>query len=140
MMNYKIDQVYEIDHIGVAVESIEAVLPFYRSLGWTHFAMEEVPTEKVRVAFIQFANRANVELLEPTDESSVIKKFLEKRGSGMHHMCYRVVGIDAILKDLKAKGVRLIDETPRPGAHGCRVAFIHPKATGGVLIELSERP
>ncbi|MBX9765853.1 MAG: methylmalonyl-CoA epimerase [Bdellovibrionales bacterium] len=131
---------YEIDHVGVAVESIEAVLPFYRALGWDHFEMEEVPTEKVKVAFIQFANRANVELLEPTDESSTIKKFLEKRGAGMHHICYRVQGIDAILKDLKAKGIRLIDETPRPGAHGCRVAFIHPKATGGVLIELSERP
>ena len=131
---------FEIDHIGVAVDSIQDVLPFYRALGWTRFEMEEVPTEKVKVAFIEFANRANVELLEPTHDSSVIKKFLEKRGSGMHHICYRVKGIDNVLRDLKAQGVRLIDEVPRPGAHGCRVAFIHPKATGGVLIELSERP
>ncbi len=130
---------FEIDHIGVAVSSIDSALPFYRAMGWSSFSTEEVPTEKVKVAFIEFQNRANVELLEPTSEDSAISKFIQKRGPGMHHICYRVKGIQAILDELKKAGVRLIDTVPRPGAHGCQVAFIHPSATGGVLVELSER-
>lgn len=131
---------FEIDHIGIAVESIEKALPFYRSQGWTEFEIEDVPTERVKVAFIKFENRANIELLEATSPDSAVAKFILKRGPGIHHLCYRVKNIDGVLKTLKSEGIRLIDETPRIGAHHCRVAFVHPQATGGVLIELSERP
>ena len=130
---------YELDHIGVAVESLEKALPFYRAMGWHSHPTEVVPTEKVKVAFLQLKNQSSIELLEPTSDDSVIKKFIDKRGPGVHHICLRVKGLQALLDDLKAKGVRLIDERPRPGAHGCQVAFVHPAATGGVLIELSEK-
>ncbi len=129
---------YELDHIGIAVKSIEDALPFYRAMGWHNFATEVVPTEKVKVAFVKLKNQSNIELLEPTSTDSVIHKFIEKRGAGIHHICLRVQQIETLLGELKKQGVRLIDDRPRPGAHNCKVAFVHPSATGGVLIELSE--
>lgn len=130
---------FELDHIGIAVETLEKGFSFYEALGFTEMDTEEVTSEKVKVGFLRLGNSANLELLEPTAEDSPIRKYLEKRGPGIHHICLRVKGIDSILKDLKSKGVRLINEEPKIGAHGCRVAFIHPASTGGVLIELSEK-
>jgi LAO/AO transport system kinase len=127
---------FSIDHLGIAVREIESAVAAYRALGFTVERIEEVPTEKVRAAFLPVGD-AHLELLEPTDPSSVIARFLEKR-SGIHHICLRVPDIEAALARLKAAGVALIDEAPRPGAGGCRVAFLHPKAAAGVLIELKE--
>lgn len=129
----------ELDHIGIAVEGLDQGFEFYKALGFTEMETEEVPSEKVKTGFLRLGNRANLELLEPTSTDSVVRKFLDKRGPGIHHICLRVKGIDRILEQLKAKGVRLINEQAKLGAHGCRVAFIHPASTGGVLIELSER-
>jgi methylmalonyl-CoA/ethylmalonyl-CoA epimerase len=131
---------FELDHIGIAVESLDAGMSFYKTLGFTNPGTEEVASEKVRVGFICLGNQANLELLEPTAADSPIRKYLEKRGPGIHHICLRVKGIDGLLERLKAQGVRLINETAKDGAHGCRVAFIHPASTGGVLLELSEKP
>ena len=130
---------YEIDHIGVAVRSLEKSIPFYTSLGFREIHIEEVPTEKVRVAFIEFDNQAAVELLEPTSNEGVIAKYLGTRGEGIHHICFRTKDIMASLEKLKDDGFRTIDETPRPGAKECLVAFVHPKAANGVLIELSQK-
>ena len=129
---------FELDHLGVAVNSLEQGFQFYRALGFTEMPVEEVPTEKVKVGFLSLGNQASIELLEGTDPESPIKKFIEKKGPGIHHICLRVKGLDRVVERLKSEGVRLINETPRPGAHGCRVVFIHPASTGGVLMELSE--
>ena len=130
---------FELDHIGIATRSIEESLRFYRSMGWKKFSSETVPSENVKVAFVEFDNQVNIELLEPLTEDSTIAKFMRKRSPGIHHICYRVPDIEAAISKLKADGIRLIDEKARPGAHGCRVAFIHPSAAGGVLVELSQR-
>lgn len=130
---------FELDHIGIAVETLEKGSAFYQTLGFSEMATEEVTTEKVKVGFLKLGNQANIELLEPTSEDSTVAKFLTKRGPGIHHICLRVTGIDQILLDLKAKGVRLLNEQAKMGAHNCRVAFIHPASTGGVLIELAEK-
>ena len=130
---------FELDHIGIAVDGLEKGFEFYKALGFTDIETEDVPSEKVKVGFIKLGNRANLELLEATSEDSTIRKFLEKRGPGIHHICLRVKNIDQLLEQLKSKGVRLINEKAKDGAHGCRVAFVHPASTGGVLIELSEK-
>jgi methylmalonyl-CoA/ethylmalonyl-CoA epimerase len=130
---------FELDHIGIAVESLENGFEFYKTLGFTEMETEVVASEKVKVGFLRLGNRANLELLEPTAADGAMRKFLDKRGPGIHHICLRVKGIDQIVATLKAKGVRLINEQAKMGAHGCRVAFIHPESTGGVLIELSEK-
>lgn len=130
---------FELDHIGIAVKNIKEAFRTYQAMGWTSLKTEEVPTEKVRVAFIEFENQTNIELLEPTSEDSVIHKFLEKRGPGIHHICFRVVQIEAVMEKLKNEGLRLLDEKPRLGAHNCKVCFIHPSSANGVLIELSEK-
>jgi methylmalonyl-CoA epimerase len=127
-----------LDHIGIAVRSIEEAA-LLRDLGLTVEHVEIVETQKVKTAFIPVGD-ANIELLEPTSGESPIAKFIEKRGEGIHHICLRVDGIDAQLEQLKAKGYRLVNESAVPGAHGCRVAFLHPSAGNGVLIELSEKP
>ena len=129
---------FEIDHVGIAVESLEGAASFYRALGFEEMSVEDVASERVRVGFLRLENQANVELLEATGPDSAIRKFLDKRGPGLHHVCLRVSDIDRTLRQLKERGVRLIDENAKLGAHGCRVAFIHPASTGGVLIELSE--
>lgn len=130
---------FELDHLGIAVKSLDEGVKFYRALGFTEMPVEEVPTEQVRVGFLHLGNAASIELLEPTSDESPIAKFLAKRGPGIHHVCLRVRGIDAVAAKLKATGVRLVNETPRPGAHGARVVFVHPASTGGVLLELSEK-
>lgn len=130
---------WEIDHIGVAVKNLEEGFKIYRTMGWSDFDIEEVPTEKVKVGFIKFENQVNIELLEPTTDDSIIAKFLTKRGPGIHHICYRVKNIEKVMETLKNEGVRLLDEKPRIGAHNCKVCFIHPASNNGVLIELSEK-
>jgi methylmalonyl-CoA/ethylmalonyl-CoA epimerase len=127
-----------LDHIGIAVADLDAALRFYRdALGLEVDAPEEVASQRVRAHFIP-AGEAAVELLEATAPDSPIAKYLEKRGPGLHHLTLRVDDIDAALARLKALGVRLIDERPREGAHGSRVAFIHPASTHGVLVELKQ--
>jgi methylmalonyl-CoA/ethylmalonyl-CoA epimerase len=129
-------KVLKIDHLGIAVPSLDAAVQAYEALGFAVESTHVVPTEKVRAAFLP-VGESRLELLEATDPSSVIARFLEKR-SGLHHVCVLVEDIEAALAELKAKGVALIDEVPRPGAGGCRVAFLHPRAAGGVLLELKE--
>jgi methylmalonyl-CoA epimerase len=134
----KLDFEFELDHLGVAVRSLQEGFQFYSALGFRDMPTEEVPTEKVRVGFLDLGNQASIELLEATAPDSPIQVFLDKRGPGIHHICLRVKNIDEIVLRLKSKGVRLVNETPRVGAHNCRVVFVHPSATGGVLLELSE--
>ena len=129
---------YSFDHVGIAVKSIEQAQGFYQALGMQIAGIEEVPTEKVKVAMFELANHSRIELLEATSEDSPIHKFLEKRGPGIHHVCLRVDDIEGAVAKLKEAGMQLINEEPRPGAHGCRVVFVHPKSTGGVLLELSQ--
>lgn len=126
----------KIDHLGIAVPSIGEAAKAWEALGFTVEAVYDVPTEKVKAAFLPIGE-SHLELLEPTDPTSAIAKFLEKR-AGLHHVCVLVEDIEATLADMKARGVRLIDEKPRVGAGGCRVAFVHPQAAGGVLLELKE--
>lgn len=106
-------------------------------LGLALKAIEEVPDQKVRVAVLPIGD-VNIELLEPVGDDSTIRKFIDKRGEGLHHLCFEVENIEKILSDMKSKGFALIDEKPRIGASGKRIAFVHPKSTGGVLIELTE--
>jgi len=127
-----------LDHIGIAVKSIDAARAVYEALGLGVEHTETVETQKVRTAFLSVGD-ANLELLEPSSADSAIAKFIDKRGEGIHHICLRVDDIEAELARLKERGFRLINEAPVPGAHGCRVAFLHPAAGNGVLIELSEK-
>jgi methylmalonyl-CoA/ethylmalonyl-CoA epimerase len=129
---------FEIDHIGIAVQSIDKAFGFYRSLGWSEMKVEVVESEKVKVGFIEFGNSVQIELLEPTSDESPIAKFIAKRGEGIHHICLRVPNVQKSLDGLKDDGFRLINEMPKAGAKGCWVAFVHPSAANGVLIELSE--
>jgi methylmalonyl-CoA epimerase len=126
----------KIDHLGIAVPSLEQAIAAYEALGFRVGATHDVPTEKVKTAFLP-VGESHLELLEPTDPDSVIARFLEKR-KGLHHVCILVEDLDGALAELKGRGVALIDEAPRVGAGGCRVAFIHPKSAGGVLLELKE--
>ena len=128
----------KIDHLGVAVPSLSEALEAWEALGFSAQDTHDVPGEKVRAAFLPLGE-SQLELLEPTDAASVIARFLEKR-SGLHHLCVLVPDLEAALAEMKARGVELIDETPRTGAGGCRVAFVHPRAATGVLLELKERP
>ncbi len=129
----------KIDHIGIAVRSLEEGAKFYQALGFKDMKTEVVEKDQVKVGFLKFANQVNVELLEPTAETSPVAKFIEKRGTGIHHICYRVANIQAYLDQLKGQGIQLIDEKARQGAHNCLIAFVHPKSAGGVLVELSEK-
>lgn len=125
-----------IDHIAIAVHSLEESLPFYRdSLGLEFLGYEDVPSQKVRVGLLQVGH-SRIELLEPTSPDSPISKFLETRGPGLHHMALGTTRLQDRLDGLKAGGVRLIDETVRTGAEGKEIAFLHPKSSGGVLLEL----
>jgi methylmalonyl-CoA/ethylmalonyl-CoA epimerase len=128
----------KVDHIGVATPSIEEALKFWRdALGLEVTHTETVEEQGVHVAMLP-AGEPRVELLEPTGPASPVAKFLEKRGPGIHHIAVRVSDIRAALARLKREGARLIDEEPRVGAGGCLVAFVHPSASGGVLLELVE--
>jgi len=126
-----------IDHLGIAVKSLEDGIRAYEALGFHVDATHEVPTEKVRAAFLP-VGESHLELLEPTEPGSVIARFLEKR-SGLHHVCVAVPDIQAALDALSARGVALLDEKPRTGAGGRKVAFVHPRSAAGVLLELVER-
>lgn len=127
-----------LDHIGIAVKDLSESLAFYRDvLGLELDVPEDVPSQRVRAHFIRVGEGA-LELLEPTAADSPIAKYVEKRGPGLHHVALRVDDIRAALAHLKARGVRLIDEEPRPGAHHSLVAFIHPSAAHGVLVELKQ--
>ncbi|MHC0036007.1 methylmalonyl-CoA epimerase [Pseudoneobacillus sp. C159] len=131
--------VKKIDHIGIAVRSLENALPFYTdALGLPLLGIEEVDSEKVRVAFLKIGE-SKLELLEPTSSESPIAAFLEKRGEGIHHLALAVDSIQERIDEIKEKGIRMINETPKPGAGGAMVAFMHPKSTGGVLVEYCEK-
>jgi methylmalonyl-CoA/ethylmalonyl-CoA epimerase len=129
---------YKIDHLGVAVASIDDALAVYRALGMVEQKREVVPSQKVTAAFLP-VGESRIELLEPTSPDSPVARFLARRGEGLHHVCFAVADLDAALADLAAKGFRLIQPTGMPGADGKRVAFLHPEASRGVLIELSEK-
>ena len=127
-----------LDHVGIAVRDLDDALRFYRDdLGLDVDAPEEVGSQRVRAHFIPVGESA-LELLEATAPESPIAKFVEKRGPGLHHVALRVDDIHAALAELKGRGVRLIDEEPRPGAHHSLVAFLHPASTHGVLVELKQ--
>jgi len=125
-----------IAHVGIAVESINATLPFYRDvLGLSPGRPETA--DGATIVSLRFGD-VDVELLEPQHEGSPVAKFLAKRGPGIHHICYRVPDLDTALDRCRAAGYRLVDEAPRRGAGGRRIAFLHPKATNGILLELTE--
>ncbi|MEX0890967.1 MAG: methylmalonyl-CoA epimerase [Gemmatimonadota bacterium] len=129
---------YPVDHIAVAVASIEEALPAFEQIsGARGSPPEEVPAQQVRVAFVG-TGAGRLELLEPTAPDSPVARFLARRGPGLHHVAYRVPDVAAALAQLAAGGAELIDHEPRPGAHGRRMAFVHPRSAGGVLIELVE--
>lgn len=129
---------YKLDHLGIAVASIDAALDVYRALGLDEVKREAVPSQKVTAAFLP-VGESRIELLEPSAEDSPVAKFLARRGEGIHHVCFAVEDLEGALADLAAKGFRLIHSQPVAGADGKRVAFLHPDAGHGVLIELSER-
>jgi methylmalonyl-CoA/ethylmalonyl-CoA epimerase len=126
-----------LDHIGIAVSSLEEGLEFYRALGLRLEGTDEVPEQGVRVGFLPIGD-TRLELLEPTGPDSPIAKHLERRGPGLHHLCVRVDDIEAAMRRLADAGYRLLSDEPQTGAHGCRVCFVHPKSAGGVLLELSQ--
>ena len=129
-----------LDHIAVAVHNVEEAARFYEDiLGLDLKGVEVVQEQKTKVGFFSIGE-TNIELVEPATEDAPLVKFLETRGPGIHHLCFEVDDIDQEIKTLIGRGALLIDKEPRSGAHGTRVAFLHPKGTGGVLIELSEKP
>lgn len=129
-----------IDHLGIAVPDLGAGVPLYEALlGAECEHTEEVPEQRVRAAFFS-VGESHIELLEPTSDDSPIAQFLGKGRKGIHHVCVAVRDLDGLLAEYRANGVRLIDETARIGAGGKRIAFVHPRATGGILLELSEEP
>ncbi len=128
----------KIDHIGIAVKNIEEAINLFRDkIGLPLKGVEVVEDQKVKIAFLA-AGESKIELLETTEPAGPIGKFIEKKGEGVHHISFRVKDIDSKLKELKAGGVELIDNEPRVGAGGARIAFLHPKSTGGVLVELCQ--
>jgi methylmalonyl-CoA/ethylmalonyl-CoA epimerase len=125
-----------IEHLGIAVKSIEASLPYYEGvLGLKCYNIEEVPDQKVKTAFFK-VGQTKIELLEPTSEDSTIAKFIEKKGEGIHHIAFAVSSVQDALNEVAEKGVQLIDKAPRGGAEGLDIAFLHPKSTCSVLTEL----
>ena len=129
-----------INHIAIVVDDIEAALGFWRdALGLEVAHVEEVPQQKAAVAFLP-VGESNIELVQPTTDTSGMARFLAKRGPGLHHLCVEVSNLEQTLARLKARGLRLIDETPRVSSDGKKLAFIHPESTHGVLLELYELP
>ncbi|WP_404346743.1 methylmalonyl-CoA epimerase [Sutcliffiella horikoshii] len=128
-----------VNHIGIAVNSIETALPFYTEiLGLTFEAVEHVAEQRVRVAFINAGN-CKLELLEPTSPDSPVAKFIEKRGEGIHHVALSVESIEDRIQEMIEKGIPMIDKQSRVGAGGANIAFMHPKASNGVLVEFCEK-
>jgi len=129
-----------IEHIGIAVKSIDEAIPFYEEvLGLRCYAIEEVKDQKVKTAFFRIG-QTKIELLESTDPEGPVGKFIEKKGQGVHHIAFAVDDLAAALPELEEKGIRLIDKNPRKGAEGLNIGFLHPKSTFGVLTELCEDP
>jgi methylmalonyl-CoA/ethylmalonyl-CoA epimerase len=127
-----------IEHIGIAVKNMDEAISYYENiLGLKCYALEEVKDQKVKTAFFKIG-QTKIELLEATDADSAVGKFIEKKGEGVHHIAFAVNNIEDALKETADKGVRLIDQTPRKGAEGLDIAFLHPKSTMGVLTELCE--
>lgn len=133
-------EITHIEHIGIAVKSIEEQLPYYENiLGLKCYNIETVEDQKVKTAFFM-VGQTKIELLEPTSEDSTVAKFIEKKGEGVHHIAYATKNINDALKEVESKGVKLIDKEGRAGAEGLTIGFLHPKSTGGVLTELCEHP
>ncbi|WP_424237212.1 methylmalonyl-CoA epimerase [Bhargavaea ginsengi] len=129
----------KVDHIGIAVKDLDAVLPYYTdTLGIPLIGIEEVPTQGLKVAFLNAGN-VKLELLEPVSDTSAVAKFIEKRGEGVHHIAFGVTGIRERMEELREHGVRLLSDGPLPGAGGAQVAFMHPKSSYGVLYELCDK-
>jgi methylmalonyl-CoA/ethylmalonyl-CoA epimerase len=129
-----------IEHIGIAVKSLETAIPYYeQKLGLKCYSIEEVKDQKVKTAFFKIG-QTKLELLESTDPEGTIAKFIEKRGEGVHHIAFATNGVQNALNELASKGVQLIDKAPRKGAEGLNIGFLHPKSTLGVLTELCEDP
>ncbi|PAE24325.1 MULTISPECIES: methylmalonyl-CoA epimerase [Bacillaceae] len=129
----------KVDHIGIAVRSIDEALPFYtETLKLEFLGIEEVDSQGVKVAFIK-AGETKLELLEPTSEESPIAKFIEKRGEGLHHVALGVDSIQERINEMKEQGIRMLQDEPKIGAGGAHVAFMHPKSTGGILYEFCEK-
>lgn len=130
--------VNKVNHLGIAVKDLDEARAFWeKALGIPCTHTEELPERGIKVAFLPIGDM-RIELIAPTRETSEVSKFLETRGPGLHHLCFETEDAAAALAGLKAQGVKLIDETPKPGAHGMQVGFVHPKATGGVLVELAQ--
>ena len=128
-----------IEHIGIAVTSLDEAIPFYEKvLGLDCYSIEEVKDQKVKTAFFK-VGQTKIELLEPTDPESAVAKFISRKGEGIHHIAFAVKNIDRKLKEVEEKGVRLIDNVSRKGAEGMDIGFLHPKSTFGVLTELCEK-
>lgn len=128
----------KVNHVAIAVKSLDEHVPFYRdSLGIEFLGYEEVPEQKVKVAMFRSGD-VKIELLEPVSEDSPISKFLEKNGDGIHHISFETDAIENQIEDLIQKNIRMIDEKPRQGAHGTKIAFVHPKSSGKILIELTQ--
>lgn len=141
IMSLPIMQDCILDHIAIAVKSISTSKKIYEDLGLSFGdQVEEVKEQKVLTAFAQIDQNAHVELLEPTSEESTIHKFIETKGEGIHHLCFKVTDVKKKVSELSLQGYKFIYPEPRIGAGGCLVNFIHPKSTGGVLIEISQRP
>ena len=132
-------KITRVDHIGIAVKSIAESLKVYEAMGLKSVGVEEVAEQKVRVAFLPIGE-AEIELLESTAPDGPVAKYIDKNGEGIHHIAFEVDDIHQAVTELKEKGIRLIDETPRSGAHGMSIAFMHPKATHGILMELVQPP
>lgn len=129
----------KIDHLGIATKGIDEALKFWSdAVGLRKTHAEEVEEQKVRIAMLPIGE-LKIELLEPTSEDSPIQKFLEKRGGGIHHIAIEVKNIEKSLEKLRSEGAKLIDEHPKRGADGCLIAFVHPKSSGGVLLELVQK-
>jgi methylmalonyl-CoA/ethylmalonyl-CoA epimerase len=127
-----------IEHIGIAVKDLTESIKYYENvLGFKCYSIEEVPEQKVKTAFFM-VGQTKIELLESTDPEGPIGKFIEKKGEGIHHLAFATKGLEGALQEVETKGVQLIDKTPRKGAEGLSIAFLHPKSTGGVLTELCE--
>jgi methylmalonyl-CoA/ethylmalonyl-CoA epimerase len=137
-MRRKMMKALKIDHIGIAVKDLEKALEFYEDLGMKAEGTEVVEEQKVRVAFLPTGD-SEIELLESTSPDGPIAKHIEKKGEGIQHLALRVENIEEAIANLMEKGIRMIDEKPRYGAGGAKIAFVHPKSTNGILLELTER-
>ena len=130
----------KIHHLGIAVSDLEGTTDLFQNLlGFSLEHTEEVPSEKAKVSFFPIGE-SSLELVQPTDDSSGLSKFLARRGPGIHHICLEVEDLTSHMEKLKARGVQFTSDGPKPGAHGAQVAFIHPKSAGGILIELRQGP